>query len=115
MGNWKKVGGRPYGNFTQENLAKARRAVTRGTSIRNAAKEYGISKWTLQRKSRNQNMGKPGHPTVFSEEQEYKIAKSILLAANWGFPLTPYDIKNSESGFTRFGLLMKLWEVDPWR
>lgn len=83
-----------YQDFEDIQLQKAIIEVkTKGTSLRKAAKKFGVSKSTLNRHLNNKNTGKVGRPYVFDKESEEIIAECIALAADWGFPLITLDIR----------------------
>lgn len=84
---------RPYRNFTDETLENALNEVQNGSTLRDAAKKFGIPTCTLSRKSRGLFPGKYGGQTVLSKDDERQLTDGIILAGEWGFPLTHYDIK----------------------
>ena len=79
----RKVGARKYKDFTLENLQLAVSDVRNGVlSIRDAAAKYGISKSTIDRKVKNQNMGRCGHPTIFSDNEENSLVTHLTTVAD---------------------------------
>lgn len=91
----KRLGSRTYANYTTEQLNRAVQEIKAGRiSLREASKRYKISLGTLSRKCRNKHMNTFGRPTVLSKEEESKIVEGLLVAAEWGFPLTTHDLRN---------------------
>ncbi|CAI6356789.1 unnamed protein product [Macrosiphum euphorbiae] len=91
----KKVGGRPYQNYSEETLKKAVMELkTKKITFRDAEKKYRISKSTLQRKVNNKNTMKVGRPNTLSEKDEENLVKGICLSSKWGFPFTSMDIRH---------------------
>lgn len=94
----KKIGGRPYQNYTESTLYKALEVFLRGgKSIRAVSEQFGIPKSTLSdhiKSMRNQKeRRKPGTPTVLTKEEEMFLCDGIETCATWGFPLTSYDLR----------------------
>lgn len=89
----KQLGSRSYRNFSDETLEAALRAIENGSGIREASRRFGIDPSTLSRKRRNLFSRNPGRQPVFPKEEEEAFVNNILLAAQWGFPLTSYDIR----------------------
>ncbi|KAJ8917912.1 hypothetical protein NQ315_002605 [Exocentrus adspersus] len=90
----KKIPSKPYANYTEENLQKAISDIKSKTlTLRQASNKYKISLGTLSRKCNNKNMKKVGRPTVLSETEERHIAEGLLIAAEWGFPLSTRDLQ----------------------
>lgn len=80
--------------YTNQDLSDAAAAVQRGTMKPwKAAQEYGIPKSTLINKLNDLHAGKPGRRTVFSVEEEASIVTAISALGDWGFPLTPLEIR----------------------
>ncbi|KAF2887588.1 hypothetical protein ILUMI_18585 [Ignelater luminosus] len=63
----RKLGSRPYKDYSKEQLKKAIDA--------------------------KKHMGKVGRLSVFNEETENTIVRCIAMCADWGFPLTTLDIR----------------------
>lgn len=60
---------------------------------RQAQQKYGVPRNTIGRRKDNRNPMNPGRPTALSKEEDV-IARSIIVAAKWGFPFTTYDLKH---------------------
>lgn len=82
-----------YRSFDDEHLNRAAEAVRKGMSFRNAEKKFGIPKSSIQRKVNNVQQNHFGRPTVFSDLEEKELSQCIALAAEWGFPLTAFDVR----------------------
>ncbi|XP_013189286.1 uncharacterized protein LOC106142869 [Amyelois transitella] len=93
MGRYrKKIGSRPYRNYSNEAVENAVASVRKGMSIRKAAEKYNVPPATVQRKVRCKHMNKVGRPTVFSNEDENIIVEALILCGKWGFPITAFDL-----------------------
>lgn len=91
----RKLPSRTYANFDPKTLEKALEDIRSKTlSIRSASAKYKISIATLSRKIRNKHMKKIGRPTVLLADEENKIVEGLLIAAEWGFPLTTRDLQD---------------------
>lgn len=90
----KVVGGRSYQNYKPEKLENAIRDVkTHRKTIRQSAEYYGVPKSTISDRIKNVNVKKVGGQTILSSEEEGRLVVAINLAAEWGFPLSPYDVR----------------------
>lgn len=93
-------GVRNYKHFSKENLQLALDEIRKGLiSINRASDKYGIHKSTLSRKLRGKNTGDVGRPTILNEKDEKSLADALILASEWGFPLTQYDLRLIVKGF----------------
>lgn len=87
-------GSRTYADFTPEKLEKCLEAVrSRRMTQREAEKFYKISRATIKRKLKNQHSGKPGHPRVFTDEEELAFASHLNKLCDFGFPCDELDFK----------------------
>ncbi|KAF2890218.1 hypothetical protein ILUMI_15955 [Ignelater luminosus] len=89
----RKLGSRPYKDYSKEQLKKAIDAVRKGMILRKAAEQHGVKTNIINKKMQKNHMGKVGRPSVFNEETENTIARCIAMCADWGFPLTTLDIR----------------------
>lgn len=89
----RKVGNRTYRDYTNSDLTEAVNRCKEGEIVRQISQTYGIPYVTLYRKIKGLHPRKPGGQTVLSLQEEQSIVKCILTAADWGFPMTPSDIK----------------------
>ncbi|KAG5878853.1 hypothetical protein JTB14_005003 [Gonioctena quinquepunctata] len=99
----RKVGSRPYCNYTEEMLNAALRRYERG-NLTQLSEEYDIPYVTLYRKIKGLHPLNPGNCTALSLPDEKAIVKAICIASEWGFPFEPSDIKDVvQDFFTRRG------------
>lgn len=101
----RKIGGRPYRNYTDELLASVLKAIKdKKISVREAAKRYGIHRNTISNKLKEQKEGdggedsqvlrrKPGRQTALSEYEEKVICAHTIAVATYGFPMTVLDLR----------------------
>ena len=90
----RKLGSRSYGNFSQEQVENALRDVANDTlSLRAAAKTYNVPYGPLNNRYHGRKTKKTGGQTVLTANEEVAILKSILQCSDWGFPLTPQDLR----------------------
>lgn len=90
----KKVGARNYKNYTEETLQQALSDIRSGRLSQKAASEkYKINRTTLLYKINRNNEGKPGHPTVLTEEEKL-ISDTLGTVSDWGFPMSKSDIRS---------------------
>lgn len=94
----RKEGSRNYGRYSEDStgsrLEKAIRQVKRGKlSIRKASEKYNIPRGTLHNKVRGVHTSQPGHPTVFSADEEQSLVTHIVTVSQWGFPFTTMDMR----------------------
>ncbi|KAJ8969507.1 hypothetical protein NQ314_001734 [Rhamnusium bicolor] len=68
------------------------KSIRSGMSKKLAAKTYNIPWATLIRKIRGTHLQAVGRPRVFSDQKEAKIATTLRIVADWGFPLTKRDV-----------------------
>lgn len=91
----RKRGIRKYADYTEENLNAALEHVVSGVlSIRAAAEKYSVPKSTVHRKYHGKHPRTYGGQTVFSKKDEEHIVNGLLLASQWGFPLTKLEIRH---------------------
>lgn len=89
-----QLGARSYKNYTQETLDNALEEIrTKKLSFRQAEQKYGIHKNTLFAKMHDKNPKSAGGQTVLSKAEESSMVGHILAMANYGFPLTAFDIR----------------------
>lgn len=105
----KQLGSRPYANYNPKYLQAAITAVqNKKMSARQASEHYGIPRSTLGSKLRQEHQLKPGGQPVINEGDENYLVRGILRCAEWGFPLTPLDIKILVKGWLdRQGIRMR--------
>jgi hypothetical protein len=98
---YKKVlGSRNYQNYTPETLEKALTFIkNKGCSARQASEKFNIPKSTLCYAAKRVTVVKPGGQTVLSEKEEDYLVNGIRCSAEWGFPLTTYDVRLLVKGY----------------
>ena len=90
----KKIGPGGYQRYDIRQLEKAVKAVKTGKlSIREAEERFGIPRSTINRKARDLNPGPIGAPPILSDDEEKFIAEGIVKCAEWGVPLTTFDVR----------------------
>ncbi|XP_046391537.1 MFS-type transporter clz9-like [Ischnura elegans] len=91
--NWKRSTKKAH--WTAKDVSNARADVEMGTSLRQAAKKYGIPFSTLQQRFMTQGMGDPrmGRKAVFTKEQEAEIVGNVKTLANMCYGLTPLQLR----------------------
>lgn len=78
---------------------KAVRERRRGVPLRKVAKKYGLTKSSLQRlESKLKNdpncvLRKRGGQPALSWNQEEEVVKSLIICAEWGYPLSTLDLR----------------------
>lgn len=80
----RKIGGRPYQNYTVESLNKALNAILKTKiSIREASEQYQVPKSTihdhLKARKSNKIINKPGSPTFLNADQEAKLVQGLII------------------------------------
>lgn len=96
MRNYKRVVGskkKRYGDYTNQSLANAVKAVNDGVTLRNAAKTYNIPKSTLSRKVRGKQLKHAGGQTSLTAVEEEQIVNHLVAVSDWGFPFSKLDIR----------------------
>ncbi|KAJ8965226.1 hypothetical protein NQ314_004296 [Rhamnusium bicolor] len=81
-----------YQNYKKEDLEKALDSIRSGMSKKLAIKTYKILRTTPIRKIRGTHLKAVGRPKVFSDQEEAKIATTLGIVADWGFPLTKRNV-----------------------
>ncbi|KAI4454589.1 hypothetical protein MML48_9g00016678 [Holotrichia oblita] len=66
---------------------------TPGTRNHKNYTDEKVPRPTLQRKLLGRNLNPVGHLRVLSDEEEAIIRNTLGIVANWGFPLTRYDVR----------------------
>lgn len=85
---------RRYAYYSLENVEKAVEEVRSGKlSIREAADKYNVDKMKIQRTIKGKHTKKYGGQTVLTQTEENIIVDRLLLASQWGFPFTTYEIR----------------------
>ncbi|CAG9761398.1 unnamed protein product [Ceutorhynchus assimilis] len=88
----KRVGSRPYKNYTNESLDRAMQLVRNGSSYREAAAKFGIPWKTLWNKIKAKHTNSVGALTLLTELEERHFVDVLLATAEFGSPLTAFDL-----------------------
>lgn len=89
----RKIGNRPYRNYTEQTLESAVRLVLNGTSYRDAGRRFGIPWKTIWNKVKGKHSKKVGGPTKLTEMEERHFVDVLLVAGEFGSPLTAFDLR----------------------
>jgi len=90
----KKLGSRPYANYTDASLNEAILEIAEGNlTIISASKKFKIPYGTLYNKYHGQHTKVFGAPTVFTQAEELAFVKSFVKCGQWGYPLDLQDIR----------------------
>jgi hypothetical protein len=85
---------RSYADYTTAQLSECLEAVQSGQmSQRRASARFKICRNTIKNKLKNQFTGKPGHPNVFTEEEEKAFASNIHKISEYGIPADQLDFR----------------------
>lgn len=80
-------------------------------TLRQASERYNIPKSTIHDKIKGSHTKKHGGQTVLTNEEETQFVEAILLSAEWGFPLTEFDIRQIVQHYsTKKGRTVKQWK-----
>lgn len=93
--NYKRQpGSRKYADYSNEHLQNCLEAVRSGEMTqRQAADHFKIPRSTIKNKLKNLFSSSPGHPKVFSQEEELAFASHIDKMCEYGFPLDELDLR----------------------
>ncbi|KAG8232961.1 hypothetical protein J437_LFUL011454 [Ladona fulva] len=87
-------GSKKYADFTNSTLEECLNAIRSGEmSQRQAADHYNISRSTIKRRLKNDLPIKPGHPTVFTCDEEMAFASHLDKVRDFGFPVDELDFR----------------------
>ena len=90
----RQPGSRRYADYTDEKLQECLEAVrTKQMTQREAESFYKISRATIKRKLKNQHINSPGHPKVFTTEEELAFASHLDKICDFGFPCDEIDFR----------------------
>lgn len=70
----------------------ALQAIDGGMSVRDAAKQFGVPRTTLQDRLTKKHGETCGRPTTLSTEEEKEIVAMVKLLGIWGYPFTSTDL-----------------------
>lgn len=90
----RRLGARPYKNYTEEMLTLAIDMVqNKNMSSYDVEKNLGIPRRTIERKIKNLHMNKPGAPQRLSEEEQLNFVKVLIASSDYGAPLSLMDLR----------------------
>lgn len=96
----RRLGIKPRRNYSQESVEDALRdVVLRHMSFRQAAERHNVPYVTIYRRYRGLNPHNIGAPPVLSKTEEKHIVNALLVAANFGYPMTERDLALFVQGF----------------
>lgn len=96
--NYKRLpGSRKYADFSSEKLEECLNAI-RSVEMtqRKAEAFYGISRSTIKRRLKNTGIDvvkSPGHPTVFTNQEEIAFSTHLIKVYDFGFPVDELDFR----------------------
>lgn len=93
--NYKREpGSRKNADYSHDHLQTCLEAVRSGEMTqRQAADHFKIPRSTMKNKLKNLFSNSPGHPKVFSQEEELAFASHIDKMCEFGFPLDELDLR----------------------
>lgn len=90
----RKLGARPYKNYTDEMMALAIEMVkTKRMTSYEAEKNFHIPRRTIEIKVNKIHSDKPGPPFKLAPEEELNFVKVLIVASDYGAPLTQLDLR----------------------
>lgn len=79
------MGSRMYKNYSEEMLKLACEAVkSNQISSRDAQKQFGIPRRTIENKIKNKHLKPVGHPTLLSDLEERQVVKVLQASSDFG-------------------------------
>jgi plasmid maintenance system antidote protein VapI len=87
------VGARKYKDYSDDAKKRAVEAVSNGSSVREAAKLFGVSKSSINRAVNGNQQCNPGSQPILSANVESTISYYLTLTAKWGFPFSAVDVR----------------------
>ena len=89
----RKLGARPYKNYSDEHVINAVRAVKRGMLLRKAEEMYKVPMRSIKNKVDQVHMQKPGKPQILTEKEEKDLIEYAKLCADWGQPMSKMELR----------------------
>lgn len=90
----RKLGARPYKNYSDEMLSLAVDMVqNKQISSYDAEKQFSIPRRTIERKVMKIHMKRPGPPLKLTEEEELNFVKVLIVSSDYGAPLNLMDLR----------------------
>lgn len=98
----RRLGSRPYINYSPETLARCLDAVKSGMPQRLASETFGIARSTIKNKLKGQftpcNTSVGGQP-IFTQEEEESFVAHILKLSEYGFPISELEFRFIVAGY----------------
>ena len=95
--------GKKYRGYSQENLAKAFKAVTeKKMPVQRAAREYGVPESTLRDRIKGKvplQKTRSGPPPVLGMKEENKLVEYLMLLSDFGYSFSRSDVVNMATDF----------------
>lgn len=96
----RRLGIKPRRNYPQESVENALQDVLdRHMSFRQAAERHNVPYVTIYRRYKGIHCNNVGAPPVLSKVEEKQIVNALLVAANFGYPMTERDLALFVQGF----------------
>lgn len=87
-------GSRRYADYTADQLQLCLDSIRSGEMTqRNAADHFKISRSTIKRRLKDNNSNRPGHPMVFTHDEELAFASHLDKICDFGFPVDELDFR----------------------
>lgn len=85
--NRRRLRARSYENYSEEMLLLAVDLVkNKTTTFYDAEKQFGIPRWTIEKRVKNLHTDKPGPRFRLCKEEEEKFVKVLIAAGDFGCP-----------------------------
>lgn len=81
-----------------------------GVSLKAMKEKYGIPMSTLSEHSNQIHIKKHGHDTVLSQSEEYQIAKCLMYAGDYGWPLNRHDLRSMVQSYCVASSIKTPWD-----
>lgn len=89
-----KPGKRPYRNYSDEDLNRAASCVQENKmTFRQASEKFKIPVGTISNYLSGKHKKRPGHPTVFTQAEEFAFVQHLNEISKWGFPIDTFDLR----------------------
>lgn len=90
----RQPGSRKYQDYTEDKLNECLEAIRSGEmSQRQAEAHFKICRSTIKNKLKNLHSSSPGHPSVFTMEEEQAFASHVDKLCEYGFPIDELDLR----------------------
>lgn len=89
----KRLGSRPYCNYSKETLQNCLEAIRSGMPKLTASSTYGIPVRTLTNKLKGGHEKKPGGQVLFTPDEESSFVNHLLKLSEYGFPISSNDLR----------------------